>query len=448
MTDTSGPMVPVRAQDLIPGQPLPHALYTRAGRLLAHRGTVATPDLCLFLAGHADAQFRFDTRAEPLSARSGAKARESPYSAPVPAESDRVVSERRLLRTRAELRRSAPALVQAARERWACLPLGIEVGVDPIPLLRLPRQAGDALPAADEEHLRLLRSSGIGRLRRVLAELIVGGSCPATALFEIAESLAFTLVHHPDLYALSALGLPHPSDDLPAHGFSTGAVALGIGARLGWPRADALRAAVAGFLADAGFALVPYPVRTSARHLSDIELNAVRRHPEYAVALARSVRALPEEVVLAVYQHQERGDGSGYPEAITADRTHDLARVVALADAFAGMTAPRAHRPALTPHAALGELARLAADGVFDSDSVRALIDLLGLFPVGSFVRLSSGHVALVGASAPPDAPDRPVVHVVQPSGSKERYGRAIDLRLIEPKLLRVTAAVPAPSGV
>ncbi|MFN7021205.1 MAG: hypothetical protein ACK4WH_07755, partial [Phycisphaerales bacterium] len=120
-------MVPVRAQDLIPGQPLPHALYTRAGRLLAHRGTMLTPDLSEFLASHGDAQFRFDTRAEPLSTRTGTPVFQSPHSAPDLAESDQIVWERRLLRTRAELRRSAGAFEQVARERWARLPLSIEV---------------------------------------------------------------------------------------------------------------------------------------------------------------------------------------------------------------------------------------------------------------------------------------------------------------------------------
>ncbi|MFN7022895.1 MAG: hypothetical protein ACK4WH_16500, partial [Phycisphaerales bacterium] len=62
------------------------------------------------------------------------------------------------------------------------------------------------------------------------------------------------------------------------------------------------------------------------------------------------------------------------------------------------------------------------------------------------FVRLSSGHVAIVGASAQPHATDRPTVHVVQPSGAPVRFGRAIDLRLIEPKSLRVVQAVSAPA--
>jgi HD-GYP domain-containing protein (c-di-GMP phosphodiesterase class II) len=244
------------------------------------------------------------------------------------------------------------------------------------------------------------------------------------------------------------MGLPRPVDSLPDHGFTTGALAIGIAAQLGWPRADVRAVGVTGLLCDAGMGLVPHPVRQAGRPLTEIEINAMRRHPEYGVALLRNVRGVPEAAVLSVYQHHERCDGSGYPAGIKAERMHDYARVVAVAEAFAGMTAPRAHRPPLTPHAAMSELAHLAAAGVFDASAVRALLDVLGLYPAGSFVKLSSGHVAVVGAAARPGEADRPTVHVVQPQGSTSPYGRAIDLAMVEPKKLRVVEAVRAPDGV
>ncbi len=442
-------MEPVRADTLAPGLPLPHALYTRAGRLLAHSGTVLTSEMVAAI--DPTGELRFDTRAEPLGVRpaDAPPARPSGPLALSDEDRQRREWERRLIRIRAELRKSAAPLVQVARLRWDRLPLGVTVGLDPVVFARRdPASASRTPPGQIERALRERRAAGVAALRGLLARLLDGEHAAADLPGQIADDLIDAVSHEPEHYSILALGLPRPPDSLPDHAFTTGAIAIGIAAQLGWPRADVRAAGIAGMLCDCGMALVPYPLRRSGRELTEIEINALRRHADYSVALLRNVRGLPESVVLAAYQHHERGDGTGYPLGIRANQIHDYARVVAAADCFAGMTAPRAHRPARTPHAALSEMARLAAAGALDTAAVRALVDLVGLYPAGSFVKLSTGHVALVGASARPGTADRPTIHIVQPTGSPSRFGRAIDLRLIEPKALRVIEAVPAPLGV
>lgn len=429
--------VPLRPDEPTVGVPLPHALYTRAGRLLATQGVVWTEQMAAALAAANPAEppaWRIDHRSQPGAAVIGA----------VPArveELDARARERRLARTRADLRRAGAAHVAASRQRWARLPLSVTVGLDPIPIDDSGRAPG-APPSPTERLLRARREAGVQALRSLLARLLDGDSIGVQTLVEIADDLIDAVSRHPALYAIPAIGLPRPVDSLPDHAFTTGALALGIAARLGWPRADARAAALTGFLCDAGMGLTPHPVRPAARPLTEIELNAVRRHPEHTVALLRRVRSLPESVVLSAYQHHERCDGSGYPTGARAEQMHDYARAVSVADAFAAMTAPRAHRPPLTPHAAMSELAHLAAAGAFDPAAVRALLDALGLYPAGSFVKLSSGHVAIVGAGARPGRPDRPTVHVVQPEGPSGPYGSAIDLAAIDPARLRVVEAV------
>lgn len=438
-------MEPVRSEALSIGLPLPHALYTRAGRLLAHGGTVLTPAMAQALP--PGAELRYDTRADPSAAGGRARAAAPPAGrGPDDEEHDRRDWERRLIRTRAELRRSAAPLVQVARLRWDRLPRSVVVGVDPVIIHR--HGAGAAPVDEVDRSIGRRRAAGVTALRGYLARLLNGEHQTTELPSQIADDLVDAAGREPEVYSILALGLPRPTDSLPDHAYTSGALAAGIAVHLGWPRADARAAALTGLLCDAGMGLVPHPVRTAGRDLTEIEVNAVRRHPEYTVALLRSVRGIPESVVLACYQHHERSDGSGYPLGARAELLHDYAMVAAVADTMAGMTAPRAHRPARTPHAAMSELARLAAAGTLQGACVRALIDLLGLYPAGSFVRLSTGHVAIVGASAPPGASDQPVIRVVQPTGAPARFGRPIDLRLIEPKVLRVIEAVPAPAGV
>lgn len=439
----------VRPDELNVGAPLPHTLRTRAGRLLAHGGTVLTEAMAGALAsGDPDSppELIFDTRVDVWTgdARDGVVGAVLPVVGVRIEELDTRANERRLARVRADLRRAGAAFVLGSRQRWENLPRGVTVGLDPIPIDDSEPGPG-AVPSPIERLLRVRRDAGVLALRSLLARLLDGERIGIEALAEIADDLADAVSRHPTMYAIIAMGLPRPADSLPDHAFTVGALALGMAARLGWARSDARAVAVTGFLCDVGMGLVPHPVRQAARPLTEIELNAVRRHPEHAVALLRNVRGLPESVVLSVYQHHERCDGSGYPTGLHAEQMHDYARLVAAADAFAGMTAPRAHRPALTAQAAISELAHLAAAGAFDASAVRALLDALGLYPAGSFVKLSSGHVAVVSAGAKPGTPDRPTVHVVQPEGSASPYGCAIDLSRIEPEQLRVVEAVRAP---
>jgi HD-GYP domain-containing protein (c-di-GMP phosphodiesterase class II) len=351
--------------------------------------------------------------------------------------------------TAAAIRRAAAVAAAQSRERWAKLPLNVEVGVDPLVLGPSVVEGGQG-PGAMERGLRERRAAGVAALRGVMARLMEGQRVSITALLVIVDDLMDMLSRGPACFAAPALGLPRPIDSLPDHAYTTGALAVAMAAGLGWPRTDVRMVGVAGLLCDAGMGLVQHPVRRLARPLTEIEINAARRHPELSLALARQVDGLAERIALAVYQHHERCDGSGYPEGARAERLHDYSRVVGVADACAGMTSPRMHRPALTPQAAMSELASQAAAGKLDRSAVRALLDVVGLFPAGSFVRLSTGHIALVGASGggAERSPDRPVVHIVQPSGSAKRYGQAIDLARVEPKALRVLEAVRAPEGV
>jgi HD-GYP domain-containing protein (c-di-GMP phosphodiesterase class II) len=72
-----------------------------------------------------------------------------------------------------------------------------------------------------------------------------------------------------------------------------------------------------------------------------------------------------------VKSHHERWDGTGYPERLVGEEIPLIARIVAVADAFAAMIAGRPYRPARTPDEALHEL-RLAAGTQFDPDVVDA----------------------------------------------------------------------------
>lgn len=291
--------------------------------------------------------------------------------------------QQHVAKVRAAIRGAADNVIAHRSARWGALPLRIasapehervRVGI-----------AGSLAPLPSAAELSERRRERVAVLRRVYARLGSAETVTPGALDVLVDELIDDAERRPGAYAQIALGDEHTlSDDLADHAFAVGALALAIGIALGWSRADVRAAGLAGFLADVGSMLAPQDVRHLERPLNEIEINALHRHPAWSAGLLELIRAqnaaeaLPESVQIAVWQHHERLDGSGYPTRVRGERVHDLARVVAAADVLAGLCAPRAHRPALSREQALGVLVRQATAGALDRNAVRAVVAIVG----------------------------------------------------------------------
>ncbi|MGQ0628896.1 MAG: hypothetical protein ACT4PL_12450, partial [Phycisphaerales bacterium] len=128
------------------------------------------------------------------------------------------------------------------------------------------------------------------------------------------------------------------------------------------------------------------------------------------------------------------------PRATQAGAIHDAARLLAVADCFSAATAGRPHRPARTPASAMNELIALGSIGVLDRRIVQSLAEVCGLFPVGSFVRLSDEGLALV-IGTDPEHCDRPMVQRLRAGV----VGESLDLARIAPWELSVLEAIEQP---
>jgi len=105
------------------------------------------------------------------------------------------------------------------------------------------------------------------------------------------------------------------------------------------------------------------------------EWDVLRRHPEEGARLAAPLLPWLGEWGEVIAAHHERYDGLGYPGGLAGTEVCRGARIVAVADSFEVMTAPRAYKRAMTRAAALQELARCAGTQ-FDPAAVRALMQV------------------------------------------------------------------------
>jgi HD-GYP domain-containing protein (c-di-GMP phosphodiesterase class II) len=139
--------------------------------------------------------------------------------------------------------------------------------------------------------------------------------------------------------------------------------------------ADIYHVRVGSMLHDVGKIGVDPQVLKKPGYLTEREMQEIQRHPGYGVDLFRGagLSELLSEELLALEQHHERLDGSGYPYKLQGEQVSLIARVVAVADVFDALTSDRPYRAAL-PITDVLEMLKRSAGTEFDADCVEALL--------------------------------------------------------------------------
>jgi adenylate cyclase len=140
-------------------------------------------------------------------------------------------------------------------------------------------------------------------------------------------------------------------------------------------RMDVLRA---GYLADIGMEIVPHHLLNRRGSLAGSEYDAVKQHPFASERRLRALGYQSESVLAIIRATHEHLDGSGYPEQLRGDTIPIGARIVIVADAYDALTSWRQYRDGLARDAALDEIRRSCARGLYDPRVVEALDKLLG----------------------------------------------------------------------
>lgn len=289
------------------------------------------------------------------------------------------------------------------------------------------------------EKLKDIRQEAVTQLRHCYARVEAGLAVDINDLDHIVVELLDRLAHYPSQFTQLALLCPRREDYLPDHAYTVTVLAMAIGQQLGWSKEAVHQQGIAGLTFDMGMLMVPERIRTGACELTDIDRSRVQRHPVFTLALMQTIDSLDPIIQLAALQHHERENGSGYPRGSRKDKTCDYARVLAVADTFAASTEPRHWRKPKLPYVAMEETLRLASAMVLWKPAVRALIQAAGLFPVGSYVKLSDGSNAHVLASNPQQLA-RPLVQPLEIDGSPK--GPAIDLSQWPEATLTITRPI------
>jgi len=137
----------------------------------------------------------------------------------------------------------------------------------------------------------------------------------------------------------------------------------------------------------------------------------MQRHPVLGAQMIAMMPGIDKTAIVSVLEHHMRTDGSGYPRRVQPRPQHLVSRIVAVADAYDAMTSRRSYSAARVQDEAMSLLAE-GAGASLDSTLVRLFVNMLGMYPPRTVVRLTSGEVAIV--IKPTDGePLKPTVRVI-----------------------------------
>ncbi|MBK1641484.1 phosphodiesterase [Chromatium okenii] len=148
-------------------------------------------------------------------------------------------------------------------------------------------------------------------------------------------------------------------------------------------------------LHDIGKVLVPPEILNKPGALTDAEFTVMRNHVVYTRDLLAQVPGLPPIALAVAAEHHERVDGSGYPQHKSSADISLYGQMAAIADVYDALTTDRVYHKALEPHQALRKLLEWS-NHHFDPTLVQQFIRCVGIYPVGTLVRLHSGRLGVV----------------------------------------------------
>ncbi len=128
------------------------------------------------------------------------------------------------------------------------------------------------------------------------------------------------------------------------HSVAVSMLATYLARKVGYNPGESIQIGLAALFSDSGMTQIDAKIRTSNRRLNLYEIQLVHEHPLYSYRLVESVQTMNQGAKVAVLQHHERLNGTGYPLGVQGKRIHPYAHIIAVCDVYHAMASDRPHQ--------------------------------------------------------------------------------------------------------
>jgi putative nucleotidyltransferase with HDIG domain len=210
--------------------------------------------------------------------------------------------------------------------------------------------------------------------------------------------LALTLIKNFDEYTYN-------------HSVNVSILSLAVADSLGLAERSRINVGVAGLLHDVGKTQLALDLIRKPGTLTVDEFEEIKKHPEEGYAILGKMSNIEDETRNMVREHHMRYDRAGYPRPEPELRMHPHSQVIAVADCYDALTTMRSYQKARTPQGAI-EIMRKLAGRSLDPDLVTLMEHSLGVFPIGTMLRLNTMEIGVV-TGVPEDGKGLPKVAIL-----------------------------------
>ncbi len=230
--------------------------------------------------------------------------------------------------------------------------------------------------------------------RTLLDDLRLGGVIDTAQAKSTVRECVHSVLRNPD--ALIWMSKIRSQDEYTAeHCLNVCILAIAFGRHLGMSEADLEKLGLCGLLHDVGKMRVQPEVLHKPSSLTEKEFNMMKAHTVHGRNLLMSSPGIPNSTIDVAYSHHEKIDGTGYPRGLKSSGISELAKIIAIVDAYDAMTADRCYSPSMPSTEALKIIFKDRGTH-FDDRLALEFIKSVGLYPPGTLVELVNGLIAIV----------------------------------------------------
>lgn len=259
----------------------------------------------------------------------------------------------------------------------------------------------ECIPAENESSFadEILRAGRIcahasQTVRSIFNEARLGNAVSATDALPLIEEITKSIIRNP-VALISLARLTSVDSYTYMHSVAVSALMIALARQMGFDESLTREAGLAGLFHDIGKVTIPAEILTKPGRLTDNEVALIKEHPAKGYQLLRNNNTLSDVVLDVCLHHHEKSDSSGYPDRLSNDGISQFAKMGAVCDVYDAITSDRPYKRGWNPADAMRKMTEWS-NGHFEKRVFHAFVKTVGIYPVGSLVRMHSGRVGVV----------------------------------------------------